>query len=249
MGLFETNHIRQDFKDLLAELEIPIDVYQRLEFLFRQALIQSPAAEFDYAHYEERIDFSRAMSAVDLREIVDKSLENWSARYPDREYGFEVLQISEEPGRVEARNAYRLALKSFQELFAAHPVPAVLQESWLKDLASNLSYQVTTTPTRAFSQSDYLACYIAFAQAIFAPYFERHFGNRRWTSEKFYEFLATKMSLEFGRFVHLPEMTLPIDSLTNEPHRLRMLPEGWIEILAAPTTLFSTVFKTWRASS
>ena len=236
--VFETTQIERDFKALLSEFEISVCDYQRLEFLFRQTLMQSPSTTLEYSHFEELIDFKSQLPFQQMVEQIDESLEHWHLRYQGREYGFGKIEVYESSAKTEARKAYRTALKSFDEIFARVPSRG-MKESWLKQLADKLRFHVVSAQAKALplngKNGDYLVAYLGFAEAIYRPFFVRHFENRRLTSEKYFEFLALKLSVEAGEFI-IPHPTtkltsdlLELASFTEEPLRMQMLPNGWLD--------------------
>ena len=247
MGVFETLEIQKDLKALLSEFQIPIQVYQRLEFLFRQALMQSPATSLEYSHFEELIDFKSQPSSLQVVDCIDESLEHWHLRYRDREYGFCRIEVSESGTKDDARRSYRKAMISFNEVFANVPSKG-LKESWLRELSEKLRFHVvsskTDKPRLNGKDADYLTSYLGIAEAIYHPFFIRHFENRRLTTERYFEFLALKLSVEAGEFI-VPQLagesasttgeafvtsdSIELASFAEEPARLQMLPPGWLD--------------------
>ena len=236
--VFETTQIEKDFKALLGEFEISVTDYQRLEFLFRQTLMQSPATALEYSHFEELIDFKSQLPFQQLIEQIDESLEHWHLRYHGRKYGFGKIEVYESSAKTEARKAYRSALRNFNEIFARIPSRG-MKESWLKQLADKLRFHVVAGDSKAQplngKNRDYLVAYLGFAEAIYRPFFVRHFQNRRLTSEKYFEFLALKLSVEAGEFIvphpttKLTSDSLELASFSDEPARMQMLPNGWLD--------------------
>jgi hypothetical protein len=205
MGDFETLSFTNDFRELLADFEIPVESYQRLELVFRQVLSRCPATQYDFQ--------------VDTNE----------------DFGFGRCQLHVARGRAKARDLYRQALTTFNALFESAPLHderGHLEDQWLRNLAHTLRFHVSLDSQVPVSESDDHSCYLAISEAIFRPFFERHFENRLHTSEKYHEFLALKRMMESGtalNFQKLETSRLPMKAVQREVERMNLLPLNWLD--------------------
>lgn len=224
MFRFETEDIQLDFIELLSSFGIPLADYQKLELLFRQIMIQSPAIQASYSCYEPEID----LVSPDLSPTIIAELEAWHARYPDQAYGLGPVAIDVIEGRAKARSLYRKALATFAQMSDVN----ALTDRWLNELYSKLRFHISQNADVESAPADDFVFYLAAAELIYRPYFEMRFENRQHTSEKFHEFLSLKLTMELGRppdFEKLMAASVSVTEAVRDLERYVHLPTDWVE--------------------
>jgi hypothetical protein len=236
-------HLRTDLRKTLKSAGLSIGLYQRLEVLFRQTMIQSAASNYEYAHFEAPLELQSLESGLDLVRAVDNSLDKWARRYPDGVYGFEQVRVSANATKRKPKSDYCRVIETLDLLADLHPdllKPALL-ENWICDLRKNM---ISIDPGKASQGTrenfalldarhfDYLKCYLGFSLGIFLPHFP--------DLETLAVFLTTKLSVEKGAPVRLDSVLdgepLHLLLLAHEPMRLGMVKKGLAEALFSSGT-------------
>lgn len=238
MGDFETlefsRSCEEDFRDLLTSFGIPFATYQRLEFVFRQLLMKCSATQFEFSHDEEQIAL-HAEHTENLSGLIDQRIALYSQQQ-GRSYGLGPLKHQVAAGRAKARETYRQALVSFSELSSRGALDSHLEEKWLKELTLSLRFHISKNPVDCETPKEDYTCYLAFAEAVFRPFFEWHFENRQHTSERYHEFLSLKLMMEAGRPCSLENESssmLSIRQIVHEATRMGVLQERWLNDLVS----------------
>jgi hypothetical protein len=237
------DHLKTELKASLEKARVSILLYQRLEVLFRQTLVQSPASNYDYGHFEAPLDLEKLNSGQALVRAVDNSLEKWANRYPGSVYGFERIQVAANPRKRKSKSDYCRVIETLDLLSDLHPelVSLDVKERWIRDLGKNPTSSTADHSGKKEDENfaqlrpehfDYLKCYLGFACGIFLPYFP--------DLESFSLFLVTKLSLEKGAPVHIDSVLdgdhLHLLLLAREPERLGIYKTGLTEALLSSGT-------------
>lgn len=231
---FEAEDIQLDFIEILSTFGIPLAVYQRLEFSFRQIMMKSPAIQAEYGHYEP--DFH--VSDLDQTKLIDRALDSWHQRYPDQAYGLGPLSCNVAQGRAKAREMYRKAVVAFGEISDFGP----LTDRWLQELNEKLKFHIGRNESIEKTPADDLIYYLAAAEIIYRPFFEMHFSNRRHTSEKLHTFLAMKLMLEAGHGINFADIhasSTSVFTAAADLERHIKLPTGWIEAISGESSWYA----------